>query len=114
MSQIKTTTVRYKGKAIKCVEGQLVVKINTARAKDEKQINTIIASTLPKGTGFKIVHPFDEQGIGLIEIQTKADLAFLASSLERSPDVIYAEPNVVSRTSGYPIHRPADPLYPQR
>jgi subtilisin family serine protease len=63
-----------------------------------------------------MVFPFDERGIGAIELTGTVDLEAIADRLERHPDILRAAPISLTKiTPGHTvINRPGDPLFSQQ
>src|SRR5689334_16049192 len=89
-------TISFKGQTHECFEGQLIVKVDTKLLEDKKDINRLLTGILGDHLPFKLITPFDENGIGLIDIG-KAELQETAELLEKDQRIIYAEPNDVMR-----------------
>ena len=114
MANDRIVTVNFRGQPRKCIAGQLIVKLRPDLARDREDVKRIIGHILGPAVPFRVLVPFDARGIGLIEWSEDADLESVATRLEESPEVVYAEPNDVTQVSGDPTVTPADPLFPQQ
>lgn len=114
MADLNVVKIRFKGTIRDCIAGQLIVKVDPSRIRTADAIQRLIANSLGPTIAFNIVVPFDARGVGLIEFDRNADLESLAAKLERTPDVLYAEPNDATQISDTPSVTPADPLFEQQ
>jgi subtilisin family serine protease len=114
MDGMRIVKILFKGQMRECIEGQLIVKVKPDIAKDANHINQLLSNTLGSKVSFRVVEPFDENGIGLVEFGKDRDIALVAETLEKSPEILYAEPNDVTRISGAPSVAPSDPLFSQQ
>lgn len=105
--------ISFKGQTHECFEGHLIIKVDTNLLKDKDGINRRLSELLGTKFPFKTITAFDENGIGVIDVG-KADLQKAAELLEKSKDIIYAEPDDVMRIIDVPSVTPVDPLFPEQ
>lgn len=108
----KIVKISFKGKTRECFAGQIIVKIDDEIVRDPEEIPNLLSEILGERS-FRIITPFDERGVGLIDVGDK-DLEQTAFILEQRKEIIFAEPNYVTRASSIPAITPVDPLFPQQ
>lgn len=105
--------ISFKGQTHECFEGYLIIKVDPKLLNDHEGIQRLLTELLGVKFPFKLITPFDENGIGLIDIG-KADLQEAAELLEKNKEIIYAEPNDVIHLYDNPSVTPQDPLFSQQ
>ena len=111
MSADRMVRINFKGQPRDCIAGQLILKVRRDVYRDAEQISRMIAEAVGSRNSFTVVVPFDERGVGLIELSRDADLGSIAATLERNPAVVYAEPNDKTELFDNPAVMPADPRF---
>lgn len=105
-------TISFKGVSRKCYAGQLVIKVKPDLTKNPTQIAPLIEEIL--GRSVRILKPFDARGMGLIEIGKETNLPDAAATLEKNQNIVFAEPNDVTKVGSVPSITPNDPLFAQQ
>lgn len=116
MTLIQSSEIAFRGRHLRCTANRLSVKLAPQAAGDKARGARAVQAALGSDRPFRFVFEFDERGIGVIELQGRADLEATAARIEGHPDILRASPIAMKRVAPFhaTTHFPGDPLYPQQ